>query len=357
MLSKIDKASLLILPATGIIYAAGFLVVLTFLETYGIYDSNVEFWKGKYIHLGVLCLSIPVVLNSTIYPLWFIRREVKSKGNRDIPLSRLIPIMVLLANLQIMAFLLVMLARPGSSGGFYPLMLLSAIVLIGIPLTYVLNKFLLFAREKAPSFFRYSETFPNACTISLRWMFVAFAIVLDAILSNNYMLIFTEIWNEHFKIIFMFICFTALLGFIPALVTYFIDRYEKSGMEYSQRALRVMGFSILAPILYFIVLGFAYGVMPYIPATRGGGDFTVSPRAVLYFKDSSVPRGLSKILSKEKQTKSTLPLIIISDSSSVIFVADPKDAGGPVEWRKKLRNRPTVYAIQKDLLSHIEITK
>jgi hypothetical protein len=62
------------LALVGTIYASGFLVVSTFLETYGLREVGTELWKSRYIHIGVFCLILPAVTNAVPYLLVHVMR-------------------------------------------------------------------------------------------------------------------------------------------------------------------------------------------------------------------------------------------------------------------------------------------
>jgi hypothetical protein len=45
-------------------------------------------------------------------------------------------------------------------------------------------------------------------------------------------------------------------------------------------------------------------------------------------------------------------LLIIEESGSAIYVADPSDSGGPVEWRRGAK--PRITAIRREIVNSIE---
>jgi hypothetical protein len=50
-----------IFAGTGVVYAAGFLIVLAFLDRFGIREAGSDFWKARYMHIGILCLAFPLI--------------------------------------------------------------------------------------------------------------------------------------------------------------------------------------------------------------------------------------------------------------------------------------------------------
>ena len=74
------------LAIVGLIYAAGFLIVVTHLGTFGIRDVGGEVWKARDIHIGVLGFVFPITIMGTMAivvldPLIHLARS--QKGVRD----------------------------------------------------------------------------------------------------------------------------------------------------------------------------------------------------------------------------------------------------------------------------------
>jgi hypothetical protein len=63
------------LALTGIIYAAGFLVILSFLDRFGILESGADFLRTRYLHIGMLCIALPLIVNGTIISLVYLIRH------------------------------------------------------------------------------------------------------------------------------------------------------------------------------------------------------------------------------------------------------------------------------------------
>ncbi|HEX7722432.1 MAG TPA: hypothetical protein VF397_09750 [Pyrinomonadaceae bacterium] len=93
-----------ILTAIGVIYAAGFLVMLSFLDRFGIRDPGNR--KIRYIHIGILCLAFPIILNGTIFALSHLILHGKFQTN--MMWQRLLPIGLLVINLEAVCFILIM---------------------------------------------------------------------------------------------------------------------------------------------------------------------------------------------------------------------------------------------------------
>jgi len=92
-----------------------------------------------------------------------------------------------------------------------------------------------------------------------------------------------------------------------------------------------------------MLVPFSHSVFLYIPATRGGGDYTTSAGVTIDLKHQSVPSGPG----------ATKEMVLIEETSTGVYVANPDDAGGPKEWRKCRINRPDVHFYGYDCISHI----
>ena len=137
-----------ILVGTGVVYAAGFLVVLAFLDRFGIREAGSDFWKSRYIHIGMLCLAFPLILNGTILSLVYL--VFRGKFPKSVMLQRLLPIGLLVINLEIVCFILIMITnrKPGggSIAGLTPLLWIVVATLLGVPILLLIERII----EKSP---------------------------------------------------------------------------------------------------------------------------------------------------------------------------------------------------------------
>jgi hypothetical protein len=88
-------------------------------------------------------------------------------------------------------------------------------------------------------------------------------------------------------------------------------------------------------ILYMAVLSYSYGVFPYIPAAKGGADFSFSPKLTIQLK----PAG----------GETTPPLTIenaiaLYSTLSSIYVAQPIAGSDACDWRAH-KARPNVTEV------------
>ena len=95
---------------------------------------------------------------------------------------------------------------------------------------------------------------------------------------------------------------------------------------------------ITVVILYTAVLSYAYGVYPYIPAAKGGGDFSFSPRLSINLKpeaaEATAPSPIENVVS-------------IYSTQASIYVARPTKGSDACDW-KTHRSRPTLTEIPRE---------
>jgi hypothetical protein len=102
-----------------------------------------------------------------------------------------------------------------------------------------------------------------------------------------------------------------------------------------------------------MILTFAYGVYPFIPAARGGGDYTISPKVTIYLKNHNTTIPSSNIASACKNNW-TCPLILVEQTTKGIYTADPLKAGGPEEWRSIGGRKPPLTFYNYDIIAKLE---
>ena len=110
--------------------------------------------------------------------------------------------------------------------------------------------------------------------------------------------------------------------------------------------------AIIGPFLYLVVLSFSYGVFQNIPATRGGGDYTESPKVVLTFKQKPITSSIDSKYISPANDNMTIPLVLVEETSWAFYFADPTEAGGPAEWKGIGGRKPELFVVNKS-----EVTK
>lgn len=332
-----------VLAATGVIYATGFLVVLAFLDRFGIREAGADFWKARYIHIGILCLAFPFILNGTVLSL--VHLIFNGKYGHSIMWQRLLPIGLLVINLEVACFILIMLTdrQPGGRAiaGLVPLQWIIGFTLLGIPALLLVERVIERVQGKVPTSDAEISSPSQTLTVSLRWLLMVVVAGLDV----WYLVDFRGIAAGASPLLgFTYIGFSIVLGILVATVAIYEKRQPQ---ESRKRAIFVLACSVLGPFTYLVILAFSYGVFQNIPATRGGGNFTASPKVVLTFKAAQVVHGLDGKYFQSGSQQTTVPLVLVEETGWAFYLADPADAGGPVEWKQIGGRKPQILVVNK----------
>ena len=332
-----------VLVIAGLIYAAGFLVVLSFLDRFGLREDGAEFWKLRYMHIGILCLGPPLILNGTILSLVYL--VIHGKFNTSIMWQREIPIFLLVTNFVIALFFMVMFTSQGpnseSISGLAPLLWIIGITLGGIIIQLIIERIIERVAGKVPANSGELSSASEAFTVSGRWFLVVVIVGLDVWFITSLQNTLTKIQPA---LALVYVAISILLGVLVSTAAVYQQRQANEGRK---RAILVLSFSAIGPLLYFIVLAFSYGVFQNIPATRGGGDYTDSPNIVVMFKEpQTMPTNQTGYF--ESGSKSvTIPLVLIEENSWAFYLANPADAGGPAEWKQIGGRKPDIFIVNK----------
>jgi len=332
-----------ILAFTGIIYAAGFLVVLVFLDRFGIREAGAEFWKARYIHIGILCLSFPLILNGTILSIVYL--VLDGAYEKSIMLPRLLPIGLLLTNLEITCFFMIMFTNRSSEGssiaGLSPLGWILAVTLLGLPILLLVERIM---EGLVPKFHRReAEAKPvnQSYSVITRWILTLIVACLDVWYFFDFK---DTVTGMQPSLAIAYIGFSIILGIVFSTVTIYERRQPK---ENRKKAISVLLSAVAGPFLYLVVLSFSYGVYQNIPSTRGGGDYTMAPKVTVTMKVTpTITRSDMKYFSTI-DPKVTIPLILIEETSWALYLADPNEAGGPAEWKAIGGRKPEIAIINK----------
>jgi cytochrome bd-type quinol oxidase subunit 2 len=107
-------------------------------------------------------------------------------------------------------------------------------------------------------------------------------------------------------------------------------------------------------MFYFSILGFSRYVYPYIPSSKGGGDFTKSPQTHLTFNaDGSAQYVSSYLPTNLIAINATNGLIILYENRDYAYLACRGDASGPMNWQSTA-SRPKVYEVPRKFITCVE---
>lgn len=139
---------------------------------------------------------------------------------------------------------------------------------------------------------------------------------------------------------------------ISCLTGYLVYRFRKHGNSIKEGKIIWYGLgACLFFLLYFFsVLSFSYGVYHFIPAGKGGGDFTKTSLIKLHLSQCNNSWTPEYLYHGDTEKE----FILIDGTNASVFVANPMDKGGPINWRRNRRNRPSVIEIPRSEIMAIE---
>jgi hypothetical protein len=142
---------------------------------------------------------------------------------------------------------------------------------------------------------------------------------------------------------YIFIAFILLLVFFGARNLYRIIQINQDAL-----ASTIVSFCFLGVVFYFSIVSFARFIYPYIPAAKGGGDYTMSHPVKLTF-DTRFLNSIPPAVTNELPANC---MILLDANSTIVLLASTNGAGGPAEWRSST-NKPTVYEIRREAIISI----
>ncbi len=293
----------------GLVYATGFLVVLTFSDYIGTREATTDFFRAKFLHVGVLCLALPVIIVGGWYGVGILKQPGMMPAGRKLYGSAVI----LTFNLLFTFYTFLMFAPPGYMRNQpYLVLYIFGVTLFGLIGIESVSRLI-----KEEHLKKYQSV--------TRWVLCAVVVLgLDYYCFQGLMQRLGEIlWPRG-------IGFLLFVASIAALVYRLKLRSQQYTGSRAKLALWVLAWCILAPMYFLTVLSFAYTIYPNIPASRGGGDFSDAPTIILHYIDDTI----NQIPSEINQNGLSQPLVLIEEAEHWIIVADPQDAGGPTFWRR-----------------------
>jgi len=334
------------------ILATGFLIILTYTGRLGMHDS--DFFKSKYVLVGVFYWLIPILFGLPIFAWSGIHTRSKRSGLR--------PTMTLgglLTTLQLLIFFYVvaLVAPPGFlSTQFHFICVNLALTTLGLGVIYGLIR-----RLREPETHRSQNWFwrliswlslrnclgqrlsaPGASGTwrIVRWTLLAGVLLLDVQCLWPLMpLISAVLLRARIPI--------AIFAFMGHLIYQFRGRTQRAADPDDKRALWYLAGAMLLPLYIFSVIGFAYAIYPFIPAERGGANYIHSPNVVVWISDNDViPASLIDV-RKEKVSR-TQPMKLIEQTPTTIYIA-PRPASDRV-----LRWNPHIYSVPRQSIAGME---
>jgi hypothetical protein len=101
-------------------------------------------------------------------------------------------------------------------------------------------------------------------------------------------------------------------------------------------------------IFYFLsVVTFALRVYPFVPVSKGGGDFSEGPCIAWNNGVSGTNLLSTSWYFAANGLAASNCFVVIEETSDVLFLANTNDANGPTMWRE-MRQLPTVVEVKRD---------
>jgi hypothetical protein len=347
--AAIEKIPVLFATVTGLTFVTGFIVEITFLDRFGLRETGVEFFKAKYLHVGILLLLFSCFVSLPCYAIAYLHFRTRTFAVavnyvRDSitglpPFVLNLPMAVLAGNLLVLTYVFAVLGPPRTV--LKTKHLLALVVLISVVSPWIA---LWIAKRRATS----EE---HLRTLRERLLMFSCLPVLGAdILSLRHGML-GMIGDCLYHGGYSFFFFSVLVFFIAHRLSTWSRRMPDANARFAWWA---AGACILAATYYLSIISFAYHVYPYIPADKGGGDYTEATLVTIHFqRDAAVPvkmLELSGVASAD--SKQSKPVIIIEETPTSVYVADPKDAGGPYFWRRG--STPTILQITRSDIATVE---
>jgi hypothetical protein len=364
------------IAVVGLVYASGFVAVGLYLGTYGLRDVGVDLWKARYIHVGFLCSVFPMIPVLTAGLLFSTTKSNQKSDPRPLVWFRFMTGIVLYLIPQLAFFIVVFFGRrfdPHDAHylGFIPLSFILLVWLIGGVPIVLTERFL----RKPPSSWLFPPNLWLGVGVVLRLLLIGFTGLPFVYVLGEYRDLLWELVTYHPLPFILFILCTISIPAFPLIRKWYAG---KEGFLH----LRVVTLCFAIPVYYLSLISFSSSLLGYLPASRGGGDYSVAPQVVLklnndFSRDAvtnvflestpiAAPLAGSGLKKKPKTIEAPLDVktipsgfltrrsVLIEETATTFFIANPSDAGGPTEWRKSQANRPTVLAIERKSVLAVE---
>ncbi|MGD0013637.1 MAG: hypothetical protein ABSD56_04315 [Bryobacteraceae bacterium] len=357
--AHVESAAKIVVLGLGLAYATGYLVVMTYLDRYGIRETGGDFFKLKYIYVGGLCLAMPTALATAVLGLTLAKRtyvqDAPRRSWREILTDTFNPpapaarapgqqaeslhwtTMVVFGTMLAVSYCIIAFSHPGFyAARVYLVYSLYACILVVTLLRPILGNRAYSAR---------------ANVVRAVLAFVTLGLGSATLWGIG----LASLWADG----------GYGYGFLVLLVAFLVRRFmaPMPDMDARERLGRVaIRVALLGSILILSIFSFAHTVYCHIPAEKGGGDLTQMPDSRVCFLEShkdSIPVGLLADLNQ--QPVCTVRVKIIEETPTSIYLARSSDRGkysqknypnAAVLWRSGLY-RPVVFNVNRLAIASI----
>jgi len=287
-----------LVAVVGLVYASGFLIEMIHLGTYRIRDVGGELWKARDIHIGVLGLVFPATIVGTmVYTVFsplvrllpslpstvkaWVYAFFPSRFHHAAPLSwaktrrpangkwwffeaRKLANGFIVLSLELSFYALAMLHRDSASEEPYGL------------LAFILAETALLARACSlldvwvTEWNRRHQPRGLVLVCAIRFAVAAAALYLSTIALEGYWPLVERMWSVNRSRVLLYVLLFSVTCF------WLYSAYQRYRATHEMR-LWLLTCPLVSLMYYLTVVGFAHSFFPYIPASRGGGDYMLAP--------------------------------------------------------------------------------
>lgn len=371
----LDKIPQWFVVLLGLIYGTGFLTVFCFANYFGIRGAVVEGLKAKYVHVGILCLQFPfsigIILLATLSMMRKptepatktdeaaaakataesdAEKEKKEKAQKEIErqkkrrMQEAWAMSTFSALMLFFFYLLSTFARPGhfaeheiGIAGFFFVIVVGAL-------------FMAWQRGLFWKGARFRRELLDLWSVEIRWLLVLILFVQTVVVFRSLPGLLWEMFHLGGYMYFL------LVFLIGEFMWRLKGRYDSDNGGGLFPAYASMGLTICAALFYLSTMTFAYRVYPYIPVSKGGGDYTEEPFCILKF-DEKYEKSIPKDIIDLTQTNclQSKPVMLIDETDNRLFVAQTNAISNPIEWRKPGHlNKPKIITIRREVVTGVE---
>jgi hypothetical protein len=355
--------------SVGVFIGSGFFATYTFMSRFHLRDHGAEFLRWKYVYVGTLCWLFPIGLLLPMWGLFFLQKTLEERAAEE-RLRRYRPGSVV--RFGVKQVLASFFTRPGAemrdeAAAKGTQEFKEDVDALSVMLVTVVPSFIYLTVE----FARPGINLPLSCFAAT---FITF-LVLSAldILAVSYsirrkarlacalaVLLTLSIWGLHLLLFTLHILTSGgaiyvLLTLSSAVILVRTWHFGNEDQVEGEGFAMVTGIALSTLLMIVGVLSFGAFVYPYIPATRGGGDYTVQSDTLIQLKEGTAvcPATGVKFMEKCRDAFGAMRFKVIDSTEGSFFLADTATGGGPCAWREfpttlaEESNVPVVYEINK----------
>lgn len=338
---RLERLSKWMVFAAAVCYASGLLVVYTFQGTFQARDHVTDFLRLKYIYVGILCWLFPVGILLPLGAFYELNRGMKKNKicrpwldvGVSFFLSQFVPMVI---------YTMVEFARPSNTVSLWWVALSMTTAFLGFWWADY------FKTETQRKILRYTAS------ISIPLLFVW------AGGSFTWWVLSTVVVKGGYIYIIFVLCAISVFPRTRHWAKQRPDHVTRSSWNKVTRHAWIIASTLSGLLFYLAVLAYASWVYPYVPATRGGGDYSVLRDARILLKDEgelSAPH-VTPVTRKEALEGKLFK--IIDETEDSLFVAAVDSHGGPSNWRQSpydtggVQHVPEIIEIPKSQINIIE---